>query len=281
MFHSSHHHYPNSNHKIGSGKNNSITIRGPKSLRDIVTFKLISIYIPHTYYSFNSNNNTLIIRKQGDIDRIFTISPGDYSFNDLKTLLESPSGLQSLAGPPQTYTITEETPYNNKLVITQNSSSFIIRSTGTANLALGFSTSSDTSDLISQIGIHSYDLSYTKHIKLYCKQLTSFYTRVLTGGLDSSNLLAYIPVNSIYGGIIEYKPSTDMVFDCKDWNSDSNMTFTLLDDQDKPLGGLDSLNNRDWYMHISYQTHRRNHPHLLQNTTHRYSGNGGGNVYNL
>lgn len=277
MFYSSHQFYINSKHKITGTRNNDIILKGPDNIRDITHFKIVSVYIPHTYYSINSTNNTLIIRKSGDSeDRIITIPIGDYTFNDLSTTLKTV--MDGSGGPVQTYTITEQNN-NNKIVITQNSNTFILRANGTINEILGFSTVTDTADQITHIGIHSYDLSYTKHIKIYCPQLTKFFTLVKSTGRDSSDLLLYIPVNSIYGGIIEYRPETDIYYDCQDWNNNIDLEFYLRDDNDNLLGGATGLNNRNWHMHIQFMTYRKNHPDKLRKVEYRY-GDGAGDVYN-
>ena len=278
MSYSTHHFYPNSKYKNNTGLNNEILVRGP-DFQNIYKFRIVSAYFPHSFYSVNSNNNTLIIRKNGDtLDRTATIPIGDYTFSELSIVLKNQ--MDGLAGPAQTYTIVEDSQHNNKIKITQNSLSFIIKSSGTSNFALGLSTTNDTNDLIEHIGEHSYDLSYTKIIKVYCKQLTTHFTKIETSGNDSHDLLFYVPINSIYGGIIEYRPKSPLNYDWTDWSGGQELEIILRDDQDKLLGGNTGLNHRNWHMHLEFFSIRKNHPNHLEKITHRYSENGGGDVYN-
>lgn len=280
-FYTSHHYILNSKHKSDpTQKNNNVSIKGPNGFDRVAFFKIKKIDIPHTYYPFNSNNNILTIFKNGDTqDRSITIPPGNYTVSEMMSTLKTL--LDALAGPVHTYTITEETNHNNRFIITQDSSTFIIRGSGSANDYLGFG-STDTSAAIAHTGDHSYNLSGTNHIKVYSRLLTDHSTLIKTGGNDDSDLLTYVPVTASYGEIIHYHPAVESVYDINPNNLDINIDIDiqLLNENGDLLGGTNGLNNRNFVIDIEFFTYRKNHPKLNQHTSFFHSENGAGDVYN-
>lgn len=250
-----------------SDSNNNLRIKA-HNFNKVKSFKIKKVIIPYTFYTINSNNNQLIIFKNGDTsDRTITLDEGNYSISQLKTELKSK--LDASLGVVQTYTITDNT-INYKLTITQNSSTFIIRSVSSINKILGFSTIIDTPNAIAHTGINIYNLSDTNFIKIHSNQLTKFDTKVRTSGHDSSDILVTIPVSGYqFGDIIYYEPKNDYLF-IHHSHADNEIDILLTDSNNNQLGGINGLNGQNFLIDLQFQTHKPVRKSKLRDTGFSY-----------
>ena len=233
---------------------NDIIIK-PHNFDRVTSFKIKKIIVPYTFYTINSNNNVLTIFKNGDtVDRSITITNGDYSLAQFITELKTK--LDALAGPPQTYTITDN-DVTHKLTIAQNSSTFIIRGKSSSlNRVMGF-TNVDTSNAISHTASNIYNLSGTHFIKVHSNQLTKYDTKIRTSGAGGNDLLLTIPLSKYqFGDLVYYEPKNDYLFDYHS-HAESNIDIILRDDENKLLGGSNGLNGQNYIIDLQFQTERK------------------------
>ena len=104
-----HYYIINSDDRLPSSSSECEILVQPHHFNKVESFKIKKIIIPYTFYPINSTNNTLTIMKNGDTNRDVTLSPGDYTITQLKAQLKIL--LDALAGPAQTYIITNNTFY--------------------------------------------------------------------------------------------------------------------------------------------------------------------------
>jgi len=247
----------------------------PHRLNKVRSFKLKRIIVPYTFYPINSNNNIINIFKSGDSqDRQAVIPPGSYTLTQLKTTLKTI--LDSLAGPPSVWTITDDAN-TFKLTLTATVA-YIYRGTSTANELLGF-LDTDTSSGLSQTGVNIYDISGPNYIEIRSNQLTKYDTRVRTSDF-SSDLLELVPTSDyIYGQTIKYEPD-DHIFDYHP-KAENNIDIKLFNEKNQPLGGATGLNGRELVITLQFQTISTNHPKIYNRSDPRsYRNSGFGNVIN-
>lgn len=237
----------------------------PHRFNHVRSFNIKEIQLPYTFYPINSNNNTIVIRKNGDTqDRTATLTPGEYNLTQFKVELKTQ--LDALAGPAQTYTITDSDT-THKITITQNSSSFIYKGTlSTANKLLGFADT-DTPDLIAHTGVNVFDISGTHYVEVYSNQLTKYDTRVRNSAGSARNLLCIIPLsNYSFGEIIFHKP--DLIFDYHP-KDEGTIDIELRDEDGNILGGTNKLNGQDFTILLQFHTLSSNNPHTYNRMNFR------------
>lgn len=246
-------------------------------LNHIRSFKLKEAIVPYSWYNVNSNYNRLIIRKNGDTeDRTATIAVGRYNLSQLKAELKTQ--LDALAGPAQTYTITDsKTSY--KLTITQDSSSFIYKGNSTINRILGFADE-DSADLISHTGPYIYNLSGSNYIELYSNQLTKYDTRIRKSDGQGSDLLAVVAVSDYAFGNTIRIPFDDYIYDYHD-KSEGDIDIRILDEFGNQLGGSNTLNGQNIALVLQYHTVKNNNPNVLnRHHARNFRNSGYGNIIN-
>ena len=245
---------------------NEINFRvNPHRFNHVRSFSLKLFQCPYTFYPVNSNNNKIVIRKNGDTqDRTATLTPGEYSLSQFK--IELKTQLDALAGPAQTYTITDNVN-THKLTITQNSSSFIYKGTqSSANKLLGFSNL-DTLDLIAHTGPNVLDISGTHYIKIYSNTLTRYDSRIRNSDGTGSNLLVVIPLsNYSFGDIIQ--KDLDLIYDYHP-KDEADIDIELRDEDNNMLGGSDMLNGQNFHLWLQFHSYKTNHPNSYNRVNYR------------
>jgi hypothetical protein len=262
--HTNHYYYIRSKNKA-VGETDIKFTNQPHRLNDIRSFMIKKIIIPYSFYPINSNNNTIVIRKNGDTqDRTATIIPGAYTLSELKT--EIKTQMDALAGPAQTYTITDGNT-NNKITIAQNSSTFIYRGSSTMNNIIGFA-STDTTNIISHTGTKVYNISGTNYIDVFSNQLTKYDSRVRTGGIASTNFICSIPLSNFMNGDIILEKFDDYIFDYHP-HAENIIDIELKNEFNQSLGGSTGLNGQNWQMELQFHSYSSNHPNVYNRSSNR------------
>ena len=273
----SHHLFISSRDAIGfNSTTTNFSIDNPKIV-NATSYRILSVSVPHTYYNINTHNNVLRIFKTGDNqDREIVIPVGNYTNSELG--IELKTQLDATAGEAHTYTVTSS-DITYKYTIAQDSSSFIIRASSTLNEVIGYSQLLDTSAAISHTAVNIYDLSYTSNIRILSSSLTSFGSKVATSD-NQGGVLAEISIyNSQFGETIyhkfnhlhyNYQPEYQNTYD-----------FTLVDDKNRPLGGINGLNGLFMNMHLIFHTRKsNNYTHNARRNQLEFQNTGYGNIYN-
>lgn len=237
----------------------------PHRFNKVRSFKIKETQLTYSFFPINSNNNNIVIRKNGDTeDRTATLTPGEYNLSEFKTELKNK--LDLLGGPAQTYTITDSTT-THKLTITQDSSTFIYKGTlSTGNKLLGFNNI-DTGNLVSHTAPNIINISGTNYVEVYSNELTKYDTRVRNSENSGNNLLFIIPLsNYSFGEIILYKP--DLIFDYHP-KSEGNIDIELRDEDGNILGGSNKLNGQNFTILLQFHSLSSNNPHTYNRMNYK------------
>ena len=103
----------------------------------IAYVSLRELTIPNTNYNISSSNNTLVLMDSHFIQETFTITPGNYTVNELKDALNAKFAAATNASY-RVITVTYDTN-SNKYKFTDTAAGYlIIQSTSTMNSVIGF-----------------------------------------------------------------------------------------------------------------------------------------------
>lgn len=270
--HTNHYYYIRSKDRRSSETATNFTVPA-HTLNNIRSFQIKKIIMDYSFYLINDNNNKLIIFKLTDTqDRIITISPGNYSLTELKN--ELVVQLNASAGPAiGPFTVTDNN-ITNKITITANSSTFIIRGTGSINKVLGYSRTSDTSPLISHIAPNVYSISGTNYVDVFSRTLTKYDSKVRTSARDGQNFLCSIPLSDNVPQDVIREKYHDYMFDYHPESGEDIVDIELKNDEGQPLGGSTGLNGTgEISIVLQFHSYRNNHPLVLNRNNQRRNKN--------
>lgn len=268
-----------------SGLNEEPTFIIPASGIYANSFEVDHINIPVTWYNINSTNNILLWDDSIGGAITTTITPGNYTANELATEL----GTQMTADEAQgdTYTVT----YNSTtqfFTIAGDGGNFELtwedtaipwdQNSPTRNLAklMGFYalntlgaigiTNGDEAGVTTLTGAATYTSSAVAYIntrnvyvktnlinacidhtsKTIIKKLSASGADILENG--KNNILKILPYDVIHGDIIKYRPFFPEVYQLDDRDGNTNITFCLEDD----FGNVLSLEGQSWNILLKF-----------------------------
>ena len=193
----------------------------------------------NTVYNIDSRNNRLSFNESNSSVQVrtFSIPEGNYTITTFMAAIKS--GMDT-AGTV-VYTVTNDTLIN-KITITSASTTFkILPIANDCYYEGGFSVSTDFA--ISQTASSTFDLSGLKAINIVSTAFGNKDSIVVNKNL---NVIASIPIEVGYLGVINYNPS--IVFIDSQITSISAFEFLLYDSRFRPL----TLSN-DWSITILFQ----------------------------
>ena len=176
-----------------SGSSSDGRVPLPTSLRGNYRVKFFTM--TNNMYNVNAENNVFsVTHSAADFD--VTLTHGQYSALDLGVHVAS---LLTTAVAGATYTAT----YNattHKTTLTTDMGSFLVR-VGTANRLMGFDTESDqTTAASAQTSPNPMDMHPYKQIYIRFNE----YDDLNIWGSDHFNASVTLPVNAVFGGLIQY-----------------------------------------------------------------------------
>lgn len=225
---------------------------GLQSLNNVVAMKVIAASIPFSYYVFTTFNNSFMLFETGPNASPFviTITPGNYTFSDMITELESK---MSLVNSPNGCTYT--------IVFNQATSKFLFTSDGAAGTTgfnlffdsgidntspkwyLGFNSENNLSTALELSSPNVCLLSGPNYLYINSQKYGQLANNVLpngslnTGG-NRGPQLARIPINAAPGDVIEFiDPNPQMFFSIGTSNSLQEIDLYLT------LGNFSTLMN--------------------------------------
>jgi hypothetical protein len=204
-----------------------INVRNSKN----VTVTVLNCQIPSSYYNVNSTNNKLVYNENGGETQTIYLTQSNYNINTLKAHIVSLLGLN--------YTITYSTS-SNKLTIVNSTHEFEIEESSTCFELLGFSPTDHSS--VSRV------LTSDNVVNLFTvRNLQIASDNFILNNIDSynpknSNILASIPVNTTYNGIISYANIHDVYSEINNTRNLTNLHIKITD-QD---GDIIDLNSAHW-----------------------------------
>lgn len=195
-----------------------LNIKKPKN----ITISVLSAQLPYSFYNINNTNNKLVYKINEIVNTVyFTVS--NYNVNSLKdhivTLLGSDFNIIYSASA-------------NKFTISNTSFDFTLLESSNCFELLGLSESDHTS--ISRILISDLvcNLFTIRNIQIASENF--ILNNIDSFNPNNSNILASIPINTIYNGIIGYNNDHNVYSEI---NSVNNLTqlHIKLTDQDGDL----------------------------------------------
>lgn len=236
------------------------------------------ITIPHTFYNITSSNNVLDWTDNILTDVTITIPPGNYTIDELLTALGALMSLGTTDG--DVYTASRSS-FTNKVTISNFTvSTFAIRYTSAShNLLklLGFyevelnegqfyGDSNRVAALPAATSHTANDTYYMSVRNIYIKsdiskQVANFSSGTFGSAFSTSlgtyytlqskqDVIAMIPVKTLYGGLLEYEVQNEPVkLYLKNAAKISSISFELFYDEDFiPL----DLNGRSWTIELVF-----------------------------
>lgn len=196
-----------------------------------ITVTVLNAQIPSSFYNVNSNNDKLVYNVNGGITQTVNLIHSNYNINTLK------AHIISLIGSG--FSITYSTA-SNKLTFTHSLYDFEFEESSTCFELLGFSSfdhSSETNILISDNVVNLFTV----------RNLQIASDNFILNNIDSynpnnSNILASIPVNTGYNGIISYANIHDVYSEINNTRNLTNLHIKITD-QD---GDIIELNRAHW-----------------------------------
>ena len=168
----------------------------PEVYKNVIGFRLINAIIPYTFYTVHENNNTIHIGTGiGDVGVEIILDPGQYTFTDLGTHLETKINDTSLSG----YTVT---PNTKDLTYTiSHTDVFNIRwEESTSNRLFGF-PNKNISGANSYVSVHEADHS-VHYVDLVITEIPSAACKINSKGRE---IISRIPFNAPSGSLIFYR----------------------------------------------------------------------------
>lgn len=237
----------NSSKRVGVGETSSnFTYTINKNITRIQEIVVDNIQIPFTFYTINSLNNVLKFFIS-PTTYTATITPGNYTLPYLITELQTQ--INAALGQSPTIIYSQTTM---KLTISLPTTAAILlskASTPTSTLAplLGFSVDSALS--LTLVADSCPNISGPDYIFVKSVALTeTVHNEMLFVNNNLESVLCAVPVNTTFGGILNYNPDHIMKLSYKfSILTTDTLDFSLIDID----GNVLDLNGSEWSMQLS------------------------------
>lgn len=196
-----------------------------------ITVTVLNAQIPSSYYNVNSTNDKLVYNVNGGTSLTVTLTHSNYNINTLK------AHIVSLIGSNFTFTYSTS---SNKLSIYNSTYSFEFEESSTCFELLGFSDQNHVSILRTLISDNVVNLFTVRNLQIASDNF--ILNNIDSYNPNNSNILASIPVNTIYNGIISYANIHDVYSEINNTRNLTNLHIKITD-QD---GNVIDLNNAHW-----------------------------------
>ena len=198
---------------------------------DKTSLTVLNAQIPSSFYNINSNNDKLVYNINGGLTKIVYLAHSNYNINTLKTHIISLIG--------SNFTITYS-PSSNKLTIVNLVYEFEFEESSTCFELLGFSMSDHNSTLKTLTSDNVVNLFTIRNLQIASDNF--ILSNIDSYNPNNSNILASIPVNTTYNGIISYTNNHDVYSEINNTRNLTNLHIRITD-QD---GDIIELNNAHW-----------------------------------
>jgi len=196
-----------------------------------VTVTVLNCQIPSSYYNVNSTNNKLVYRINGGASQTIYFTKSNYNINTLK------AHMITLLG--SNFSITYTTS-SNRLTIVNSTYDFLFEHSSTCFELLGFSESDHISNAKTLTSDNVVNLFTVRNLQIASDNF--ILNNVDSYKSNSSNILASIPINTSFNGIVSYNNIHDVHSEINNTRNLTNMHIKITD-QD---GDTIELNNVHW-----------------------------------
>ena len=200
-----------------------------KSKNVMVT--VLNAQIPSSYYNVNSTNDKLVYSVNGGSVLTVTLTHSNYNINTLK------SHIMSLIGSNFTFTYSTS---SNKLTISNSTYEFEFKESSTCFELLGFSDQDHVSISRTLISDNVVNLFTVRNLQIASDNF--ILNNIDSYNPKNSNILASIPVNTIYNGIISYANIHDVYSEINNTRNLTNLHIKITDQDSNVI----NLNNAHW-----------------------------------
>lgn len=223
----------------------------PYGLTDVKSWRIKGIFIPFTYYVFNSNSNTITF-SEGGAPITVTLANGNY--NTTTMALEIAVKMNAATTVGNVYSVSFG-PGSYQCNISAGGAAVAFRldptPSNSALYYLGWQYSSLTASAVTQTSPYSVRLSGPTHIYIRSAVLnTILYTTAFRAKV-ADRVICDIPCTALPGGahVLNVGPLEKYVAHGKLFSLD----FDLIDERGNPLGGDTGLNGVPWNLSIIFE----------------------------
>ena len=196
-----------------------------------ITVSILNAQIPSSFYNVNSNNHKLVYNINGGVTQTVYFTHSNYNINTLKThilsLIES------------SFTITYSTS-SNKLTIVNTLYDFELEESSTCFELMGFSVADHSSQSLILISDNVVNLFTIRTLQIASDNF--ILNNIDNFNPNNSNILASIPINTTYNGIISYSNVHDIQSEINNTRNLTNLHIKITDQDGKVI----ELNNINW-----------------------------------
>jgi len=228
----------------GTSNTEEIRFDLPFKLEEIKGIKPLFCTVPMTQYNISSSNNVFeFVEQTGAVTDSTTITPGNYTIDELVTALTT--GMNASSSNGYTYTISYNTKTSKITISTSSNFKVEISSTNTLAEWVGFTVvqsylTTQTSDKLVDLSVND---TIQLQVDLPIKSMTSY--RDTSDNIQwKHNVLLSLPVNITYGNMLSYSfENNDWAYDFRNNSSGESIdSLTLrwsMMNSTLDFGGLD------------------------------------------
>jgi len=212
-----------------SGTRNRFLEHLDKPIHDIKFIKLNHIEFPYSFYTFNSNTNSLVWQENGQIEVTSTITEGNYTSSTILDEIELQMNADSIAGATYSASLDTDTL---KLTITRTGGSgtveFLINGPdSTCSNLLGYSILG--TQAASQTGDRTINLSGDHYVDVRGNVGNLTERNLYSNGSSLNNIIARVPILNDPGSILYYSGNNENYFKAN--GSINNLEMWLTNSQ--------------------------------------------------
>jgi hypothetical protein len=196
-----------------------------------ITVTVLNAQIPSSFYNVNSNNDKLVYNINGGATQTVNLVHSNYNINTLK------AHIISLIG--SNFSITYSSA-SNKLTFENSLHDFEFKGSSTCFELLGFSSFDHSSEIKILISDNVVNLFTVRNLQIASDNF--ILNNIDSYNPNNSNILASIPVNTSYNGIISYSNIHDVYSEINNTRNLTNLHIKITD-QD---GDIIELNKAHW-----------------------------------
>lgn len=182
--------------------------------------KLISASIPFTWFNVTASNNTFTINEDGTGTDAFVIPPGNYTADTLAAEVQSLINASGVL--TQVYTVTyDASTLTYTFTTNPNGMQIIFAASGSAALLLGFAENSTNPGAVATTVTSTTTAQLLQDYEIFiCSDLVGgsdngvipWSTAATPGPLAQKQILARVPINTSFSGLITYNAHTDVPY---------------------------------------------------------------------
>ena len=196
-----------------------------------ISVTVLNAQIPMSFYNVNANNDKLVYSVNGSENQEIHFIRSNYNINTLKDHMMALLG----TGFKITYS-----PSSNKLTITHDTYEFILKESSTCFELLGFSKQDHDSFTRSVRSDNVVNLFTVRNLQITSDNF--ILNNINPWAPNNSNILAAIPIDTTFNGIISYANIHDVKSEINNTRNLTNLHIKITDQDNETI----DFNSCNW-----------------------------------